>query len=559
MKNNKLYISALIGFTAGMVSLSANAVDIPSVTESQIIPKRFQDGPGLRITDEVLIQNEDEQPDRPDAAGINLQLNSIEIDGNTVYNNGELEAIYAEKLGKTITLADIYDIRDAITKLYREDGYILSRAILPPQRIQGGNIKIRIIEGYLNDVSTQGEFHGNQMILDNYLGKIRTSGPLNSKNLERYLLLINDLHGTDANAVIRPADSGTGAADLVIVLDHDFVEGQIALDNSGTKFTGEQLLSGEFSSNSIFRGSEQITFRTIFDTDFEELAFGDFTYRQPIGFEGTLLRFNVGKTRTTPGSTLTSLDIEGETEIGEIEVTHPFIRSRRENLTARLSFTARDGVTDSGNVAVFDDSTRVAVIGLTYDFADSWDGVNLFDFAVHQGLDVFGASDEDELTSRSNGKAEFTKVTMEATRLQRLTDDLSFYFATEGQYSFDPLLVGEEFGIGGEYGRGFDFSELTGDHGIAAQFELQTSWDVDYDILQDYQLYMFYDIGSIWQEDKIVGEQSRQSLASLGTGFRFNFVDDLSGTFQLSKPLTREVNSEGDDNFRAHFSLNWIF
>lgn len=557
---NKFILAALLSTSLSAVSLPAGAViQGGESVQPGNIQKRFEKKSEAKVVNEIVIRDEREQNDVDGAGEIKFDLEGVSIEGNTVFEGSELEEIYAPKVGGQVSLADIYEIRDLITKKYREEGYVLSRAILPPQKISSGEVKFQIIEGRLNDITVQGEVAGDRSIIDGYVNKIRTEGPLNSNNLERYLLLINDLYGTSASGVLRPSSSEAGAADLIIDLAHDDVSGVLVFDNSGTKFVGENIGSAEVSLNSALGQYEKISVRTILDTEIEELKFFDLTYTQPIDDEGTEIRFNVGQAATKPGSTLSSLDITGDTDVFEVEITHPYLRSRRENLTLHSGFTLRNVDSDAAGAAIFKDKTRIITAGATYDIADDFGGVNLFDLTLHRGLGTLGASNDSDLTSRENGSATFTKITGEASREQELADSITLLVAAEGQYSNSALFVGDEFSIGGDFGRGYDFSEFTGDSGIAAKVELQFGFEADNDFFQDYQLYTFYDFGTVWQRNVIAAEEHRSSLSSVGTGVRANLVENVSGYAQLSKPLEGSVASEGNADPRFHFGLNYIF
>ena len=53
-----------------------------------------------------------------------------------------------------------YAIADRITTKYRNDGYILSRAIVPAQRISGGALQVQVVEGYIKDFRIDTSFKG---------------------------------------------------------------------------------------------------------------------------------------------------------------------------------------------------------------------------------------------------------------------------------------------------------------------------------------------------------------------------------------------------------------
>ena len=129
-----------------------------------------------------------------------------------------------------------------------------------------------------------------------------------------------------------------------------------------------------------------------------------------------------------------------------------------------------------------------------------------------------------------------------------------------GQTSSNPLLSSEEFGIGGRtYGRGYDSSEIVGDHGVAAKFELQWNTPEPIDFVDKYQLFGFYDVGRVWNDDEVVNNIQRASLASTGLGVRVDVLGNISGEVMAAIPLTRNVQTRGSEDTRFFFSLSSDF
>ncbi len=51
-----------------------------------------------------------------------------------------------------------------------------------------------------------------------------------------------------------------------------------------------------------------------------------------------------------------------------------------------------------------------------------------------------------------------------------------------------------------------------------------------------------------------VGESKQDSLTSTGVGVRVNAAYDTSGYLELTKPMNKDVASEGDDGYRLFFN-----
>jgi hemolysin activation/secretion protein len=290
-----------------------------------------------------------------------------------------------------------------------------------------------------------------------------------------------------------------------------------------------------------------------------ELLYGEFSYQQPVGSEGTTLTATASASLVDPGASLAALDTEGQSTRFSLRATHPILRARGGNLSVSGSIDILDVGEDRLGVTNFDDHLRVFRVGLDYLRDDSWDGTTTVAVEVSQGIDILGASNAgDTALSRPDGDGVFTKVTAKLTRTQQIGQEFSIWAAIKGQISADPLLSAEEFSLGGsEFGRAYDFSEITGEDGIAGSVELRYGKSLNQEILKAFQIYGFYDLGAVWNDD--TQGDSRESLASAGAGLRLTLPQSIFATAEVAKPLTRTVSTTGDQDWRAFFSLSANF
>lgn len=113
---------------------------------------------------------------------ISFELKAVNIEGMSVFQNGEFESLYANELNKQVSLAIAWTIADEITKKYRDAGYFLSRAYVPEQKIKDGVIHIRVVEGYVSAVELPKEIE-NSSIVQHYLADFLKNKPTNMKTL----------------------------------------------------------------------------------------------------------------------------------------------------------------------------------------------------------------------------------------------------------------------------------------------------------------------------------------------------------------------------------------
>lgn len=508
----------------------------------------------------------------PGADKIRFTLNDLKLDGVTAYSQDELRSVYGASLGQNISLADVYAIAARLTNKYRNDGYILTQVVIPPQTIEGGDVRLQVVEGFVYSVNVTleegapAEAESAMGLIREHAAKISSGYALNIRDLERQMLLINDLPGVSARGVLAPAKGQVGAADLTILIVRDPFEAYAGLDNYGTKFLGPIQLSGAASANSIFGHNERLTAQTVLAPDSGhplELGYFAVNYMQPLSASGLKLDINASHTMTEPGYTLDEFDVKGKASFFSIGLNYPIIRSRLTSLYSGLTFDVRNVDTRNNIERTRKDRIRALRGSLRLEHLDNvlGAGLNVVDLEVARGLDLFGATDpRDVNVSRPEGDPTFTKLNVEIQRLQRVASQVNLLVGVRGQLSNDALLSSEEFGVGGMgYGRGYDSSEIIGDDGVASKIELQWNVPGQYGFLTSNQFYTFADVGRVWNNDPGARNLETDTASSVGLGLRTKFMLNTSIDMTVAKPLNRRVQTMKDDDPRFFMSVSQKF
>ena len=132
---------------------------------------------------------------------------------------------------------------------------------------------------------------------------------MRSLDLERYLLLIDDLPGVIASSVLTHSEDNAGATTLTLILADKAFEGYLGVDNRGSKFNGPYEFSGGVTANSLLGGYSRLGFQGVVTSQTEELLFLNALYDFPISQEGTRLFFSGSISESEPGSSLKKFDI----------------------------------------------------------------------------------------------------------------------------------------------------------------------------------------------------------------------------------------------------------
>jgi hemolysin activation/secretion protein len=473
------------------------------------------------------------------AKAIRFTLKEVKLDGVTAFTPTQIEDIYTPYLGKEITLDIAYMFAGAITERYRNAGYFLSLAYVPNQEIGSGVLVLKVVEGYVSEVDIESSARANPVIRD-YIDTLTVQKPLTSQAMESFLLRLNDLPGYSFSGVLSALNGGTeGAVKLTVERLKKEGSGTLTIDNNSSRFLGPH--EGTLSYSTSLLPLHQTTVSGLSSIPTRPMHYISLEHSAVVMPDITLT-LNGAITEATPGFTLTPYEIESSSTFISGSIGYQWIRQRDENLSLKLALDSRDSSTDLLGFALTRDHIRALRATATYDGTDRWYGSNTANLTISRGISGLGASKKGALDiSRAEAVPDFTKAELSLTRAQGLTNDWSLFLSGQMQRASGPLFSSEEFGYGGQtFGRAFDASEITGDHGINGSLELRYSHWGDLQPVS-FQPYAFYDVGAAWNDD--LGQAKKASGSSAGVGLRAFSEAGVSGNVGLAWPLNREIST----------------
>lgn len=565
-----LYAATILGGLASSHVSFAQAIDLPGSAD----PGRAIEDLELRPRPDTSLENQERgrkavAPAPEGTENLVFVLQEMQVDGMTAYNDAEVRPIYGDYLGKEISVATLFEIIAELQQKYLDDGYALTKVVIPNQNIEGGNVRLTVIEGHVETVEMDPGLDHSPQVRD-AAKRIAGMRPLNVKKLERIMLLLNDLPDLNVSAIIandkNSARAEDGAVRLVLQRNEEALKrGSIGVNNHGSVFTGPLQIQANAQTYSFAVPHSELGVSGMVAVPIQEQKLGSVSYTVPLfGASGTSASLTASKARTEPGSSLSTLDIKGVSESVEAKISYPVIRQRDMTLGIDAGFEWKNSRTKILGEELYDDRLRIVKAGVDFNASDSWAGYNVANMKYAQGLGLFGVREAgSEYLSREDGEPEFKKFEFLAGRLQALPRNFELLALVSGQYSFDPLLSSEEFGFGGgQMGRGYDSSEITGDRGIAGTIELRYKTQAQvWGQPVAFQPYAFYDIGKVWNID--ANAKDKISAASVGAGVRLNISNSWDIDFNLSKPMTKSADNEpkyqNDTGARALFSISKSF
>ena len=511
------------------------------------------------------------------ADGPTLMVKGFALTGNSIFTTDELLALVQPWVGKPAGTDQLLDAAEAIKNRYKDAGFFLTQVLVPAQEVPNGVVTLRVVEARIGetraDVTTQRVSPG---IVDGYMKLLPKGAAVTEQNVERPLLLLNDLPGVKVTSVLRPG-AETGEADLLVKMvdEGNSFGGAAYVDNAGNQSTGNVRIGADLVANGLMGFGESWTVGGLAsEHNGVDLIRAGVT--APVGPYGTkattsltYLHYNV------LGSQFKTLNADGDAIVGSLMVQHPVIRSRNVNLFAVGGGDLKsldDRTEPGGDPAARTHNRRFLLIGhlgVTGDFRDEHLGGSLNSFTLTLNAGDNRIKDSTELQAdlspgighRTSGM--FEHLDGDYQRLQAITETTSFLFSMRGQLAFQNLDTSEKSSLGGPRGvRAYAVGDGVGDDVFQGTVEVRQripAWTL---FNAPFVLSAFVDGGRVknWHDPLSNDNENLHTLGGYGVGLNMTSRDN----FQFRLDVAHRINKSdlpGSDNrkTRAWASLQKWF
>lgn len=476
-----------------------------------------------------------------------ITVGAVAIEGLRVLRPSDFADIIEAYVGRTVSPAALAGLADATSERARARGFLFATTTIPPQKVEAGLLRLVVDEGRVDEVRVVGtDNRAARAALAPLVG-----GPVTGDQLQRRLLAAADIDGLFLRRVRLLREAARNV--LVVEMGQKRVSGLADLDNSGTRTIGPLRADVTVRISQLLAADDAVTFTAATNPLMPtELGYGRVRYVKRIAADDTEVSVSASYATVAPGAYLADRDIVGRSWTAQVGVTHPLLRRRATSIWLQASFDVRSVKQDwAGTLARRDrlSSFRLGVYGYTTAFG----GVIHGSATLSQGVDLFGATrDDDPLASRSGASGNYTSLAVTADWQGKLFGPISAAVGLTGQVAGEPLLISEQFGLGGgPYLRPYDYSERSGDNGVVGSIELRYALAKALGPLREPLLYVF--AGGGYTGDLREGYGTGSLFASGGgvrSGIGPTVTADAGVAFPLSGARYDTGNADPVFNFR---------
>lgn len=505
---------------------------------------------------QILIE-EATAPVAPGSDSVAVLVTELQVSGARAFPEAELVAAAEFAPGSRLTLSELQAMAARITEYYRSRGYFVARAYLPAQDVTDNVVVIAVSEGTYGEVKLRNESRLADSVAQSRLRGLDSGDAITIDPLESRLLLLSDLPGVDVTSTLVPG-TVPGSSDLMVdIVPGRRVSGSVYVDNAGSPSTGEERVGATVNLNNPLGRGDVASLSAL--TSGSGLQYGRASYQMPFGRATAGVAYS--RLEYELGEQFEELDANGTVEVASVFGTYPLIRSRDTNLYFGLGYdhkTFQDRIDLFGSVT--DRKARVATANLYGDHQDGFGGggVSTFFASLSSGeveIQTPEALAVDAASARTDGS--YSKLWLNATRVQRVTDLWSLKGSVTGQWASGNLDPSEKLVLGGMDGvRGYPQGEGFGDEGYLASLEASRLLaGLSSRVPGQVHLLGFVDTGHITvnAEPWLAGDNSR-TLSSAGIGATWG----EAGNFAIRTYYARKLGSEDATSAPDKSGRFWI-
>jgi hemolysin activation/secretion protein len=505
-------------------------------------------------------------PPVPEAApgsselGRKIAIRQIVLRGNTVIPRQVLEEMVRPYVGREVTVGELEDLRQRLTQVYIDAGYVNSGVVIPPDALIGGELRFQFIEGRLKGVNVKGQGRLRKSYIVNRLAG-DPDEPFTLTDLQdRFQVLLGDPLIARMNGRVVPGKSlGEALLDVEVTRARPYY-----LSLFGNNYRPVSIGAEAAGLNAGLRNltglGDLIDFTYVHSEGGDRYSGG---YVVPVSDIGTkaFVTFDEGQSVIIEETTK---DLNLNSRISSLEggLVQALLNSPDQLFQVGISLSTRQSQMLIGEdpflpgTSGADNKGRsfLTVWRLTQDYQQRWDRHALaIRSTFNVGMDAFGATRQRGSEERDS---EFFSWLGQGNYVFRVFDN-GTQLALRGlaQFTNDPLLPLEQIAVGGvNTVRGYRENQLVRDNGyaVSAEFRIPLIKPEDGSTRHSLALIPFLDYGQAWDH-----HDQRNSLFSVGVGMNWT-LKPLEAEIYYGHKL-KDVNREGkrldiqDDG--VHFQL----
>ncbi|PMS38082.1 hemolysin activation/secretion protein [Trinickia symbiotica] len=503
---------------------------LPQVTEPRTSPN-------------VTVQVEKQTSQLQQLLATHLTPSKIQIDGVKAIPFSDVAQRFAALVGKDITVGQLIETANDVTKLYQQRGYALSFAFVPAQTFENGVVRVTVVEGYVASINVTGKPGRAERKIREIAEHIRNERPLRRATFERYINTLGLLPGITVAATVPPPKTTDGATTLDLNVDrkpfnvgtgidfhHPGVQGLVTATETSLTSLGEQLSVSAL----VPKGRDNQTYYA---------ASGAL----PIGSNGLVARVDASHYHGNPVDNPGLPSYVQRTVVNDklgVSAAYPLFLSNAHKVIGTVSGYAshdENSYLNTLNGAEIGLRSQVRVVQAQIDYTEvETNQVRRASVNVAKAFDILGASKSGDTNvpgaiETNPVSLTFVRTGVSFSQTNQWPLKIGTAVSFTSQYSPDSLPTSEQIAFGAQrFAQGYQPGEASGDSGWGASFEVNRPIAIGMRYFQTFTPYVSFDMARVYLHS---GAPSPSKLSSVSLGLRLSDSKHYSLDLSIAKAV----------------------
>ncbi len=294
-----------------------------------------------------------------------VYVDKFEVSPSYIMTVEDVEEILAPYKGKNLTFEQLKEVVAKFNTWYARNGCVTCRAFLPPQTLENGVVKIKLVEGRVGDVSVSENKWTRSKYIEERLD-LRKGDVFNIQDLERSMVIFNRYNnGVQLTGSLSAGQSEVGTTDVKIQAHEKFPFHITAMmDNAGRQSIGEYRGGLMLRHDSLTKHRDPLTLG-FYANKHAITPFADYNY--PVNRKDGRIGFSFSSSNSEIGNGAYRIfNIKSRSQNYSLYYTQPIFRKPWTELTSTTSIAYKHSATSFDGHDIFEDKVTTATTGLTY-------------------------------------------------------------------------------------------------------------------------------------------------------------------------------------------------
>jgi hemolysin activation/secretion protein len=408
-------------------------------------------------------------------------VDRIVFDGDLIVGMDKLNRVVAPYLGRDLTRYDLARLKYELTALHYHEGYPLVKVTTPPQKVEGGVLKVNILMGRIGILDIENKSRLRPAIANAMTWRLHHLAPFAESTAESVVQDINDLGNLKGRLNLRRGRQ-PGTTDLRLFIEDVAEDRQnVYVDNYGSELTGRWVATGDFRKSNLLGLGETIGLNVRKSN--KDLKSIQLSVSTPIGLHNVKLEGRVLHSENEIGDRLAALQASGKTDVYDLGLSSALINTVQYHSVVRAGISHRKH--RSYLAKVLDTNDKITQVYLESSLIKRSTRYVLYgNVRVSKGVGLLDGNGKGAANAtRATGNPHAWILDFDGVARYQVTPRDVLTAVVRAQKASDDLLSSDLFAVGG-YGsvRGFEPAETTGEHGLtlsvdyAHQMQIADGW-----------------------------------------------------------------------------------